>query len=77
MGFAIKYKKPWLHLCRDGQYKAAESLLRFISDNKIGILNVAGSRASKEPQVAVFVKKVLEEAFYPHPDSLIGGAGEG
>ena len=35
---------------------AAESLLRFISDHRIKILNVAGPRASKEPQIAAFVK---------------------
>ncbi len=77
VALAIKHRKPWLHICRDGQYDAAESLVRFISDHKIEILNVAGSRASKEPQVAAFVKKVLEEAFYPRPNSWIGGSGEG
>ena len=30
VAFAIKHKKPWLHIYRDGQYDAAESLLRFI-----------------------------------------------
>ena len=48
--FAIKLKKPWLHIYRDGQYDAAEVLLRFISDHRIKILNIAGPRASKEPQ---------------------------
>ena len=67
--FAIKHKKPWLHIYRDGQYDAAELLLRFISDHRIKILNVAGPRASKEPQIAAFVKKVLEEAFFPQQDS--------
>jgi Circularly permutated YpsA SLOG family len=70
--FAIKHKKPWLHIYRDGQYDAAELLLRFISDHRIKILNVAGPRASKEPQIAAFVKKVLEEAFF----SSISGPGE-
>ena len=61
--FAIKLKEPWLHIYRDGQYDAAELLLRFNSDHRIKILNIAGPRASKEPQIAAFVKKVLEEAF--------------
>ena len=74
--FAIKHKKPWLHIYRDGQYDAAELLLRFISDHRIKILNVAGPRASKEPQIAAFVKKVLEEAFFPRPDPSISGPGE-
>jgi hypothetical protein len=77
VAFAIKHKKPWLHICRDGQYDAAESLHRFISDHRIEILNAAGSRASKEPQIAAFVKEVLEEAFYPRSDSWLGGPGEG
>jgi hypothetical protein len=74
--FAIK-QKPWLHIYRDGQNDAAELLLRFISDHKIKILNVAGPRASKEPAIAVFVKRVLEEAVFPRPGSWLGGPGEG
>ena len=62
---------------RSGQYDAPDSLLRFISDHRIKILNIAGPRASKEPQIAAFVKKVLEEAFCPRPDPFIGGPGEG
>ena len=49
---------------------------RSISDHRIQILNVAGPRASKEPQIAAFVKKVLEEAFFPRPDPSISGPGE-
>jgi putative molybdenum carrier protein len=67
--FAIKHKKPWLHICRDGQYGAAESLRRFLSDHMIETLNVAGARASREPQISDFVKKVLEEAFFPRRHS--------
>ena len=75
--FAIKHEKPWRHISRSGQYDAPDSLLRFISDHRIKILNIAGPRASKEPQIAAFVKKVLEEAFFPRPDPWIGGPGEG
>jgi hypothetical protein len=75
--FAIKHKKPWLHIYRDGRHDAAESLLRFISDQTIKILNAAGSRASKETDIAAFVNNVLEEAFFPRPESSIGGPGEG
>ena len=45
--FAIKHKRPWLHIYRDGQYDGTELLLRFISDHRIKILNIAGPRASK------------------------------
>ena len=35
-------------------------LLRFINENNIKVLNVAGPRASKEPNVAAFVTEVLD-----------------
>ena len=41
------------------------------------VLNVAGTRGSMEPEVAKFVKRVLEEAFFPRPSGWLGGAGEG
>jgi hypothetical protein len=34
-------------------------------------LNVAGSRGSKEPKVAAFVKEALEEAFYPRAEAIV------
>jgi hypothetical protein len=46
-----------------GQEDAAQALRDFVADNEIATLNVAGPRASKEPQVGKFVKEVLEEAF--------------
>ena len=39
----------------------------FIRENNIKVLNVAGSRGSKEPGVAAFVKAALDDAFYPKP----------
>ena len=47
-----------------------------VSDHGMKILNIAGPRASKEPQIAAIVKKVLEEAFLPRPDFSISGPGE-
>ena len=67
---AIKHKKPWLHIYRDGQYDAAALLLRFISDHEIKILNVAGpSRLLKnspifrhfEIEAVMFSKRQGEE----------------
>jgi hypothetical protein len=46
-----------------GQEDAAQALRDFVSDNEIATLNVAGPRASKEPQVGEFVKQILEAAF--------------
>jgi len=58
-------------------YEPARVLLDFINSNEIAVLNVAGSRGSKEPEVSAFVKRVLEEALFSAPASMIGGPGEG
>jgi hypothetical protein len=60
---ARKHKKPCVHISKARHGDAAESLRRFIEKHGIKILNVAGSRASKEPEVAAFVREVLERAF--------------
>lgn len=73
---AKKLGKPFLHLS-PASYGSAEKLLSFISENNVKVLNVAGTRGSKEPEVAAFVKSVLEEAFFPRPQSWIGGLDEG
>ncbi len=60
--FAHKHGKPVLHLARDGGPEAPEQALRrFIQDHGIKVLNVAGPRASEEPEVAAFVKEVLDK----------------
>ncbi len=70
--FAEQLGKPWIHLHHQGTYeKQSERLAEFIREYVVKVLNVAGSRASKEPKVHSFVKQVLEEAFFPRPDSLI------
>lgn len=43
----------------------------------IKVLNVAGTRGPKEPEVGKFVKRVLEEAFFPRSSGWLGGVGEG
>lgn len=61
--FARKFGKPYLHV-HSGIQNPGASLARFIAEHKIKVLNVAGTRGSKEPEVGAFVKKVLEEAFF-------------
>jgi hypothetical protein len=58
------------------QYDAPDSLVLFISDHRIKTRNIAGPRASKEPQIAAFVRKVLEEAFF-HDRILDWRSGQG
>ena len=70
--FAKKLGKPWIHIHQQGTYeKLSERLAHFVNEHGVRILNVAGSRGSKEPPIHSFVKLVLEETFFPRPESLI------
>ena len=61
---ARKHRKPVLHLSRNGgELSPEQELQRFLSEHHIRVLNVGGPRASKEPDVAGFVKEVLEKAW--------------
>ena len=70
--FAEKHRKPCLHIHPGLSYQLAADLLEFIQNNNIEVLNIAGTRGSKEPYVGKFVKKVLEETFFPRSTSLSG-----
>ena len=59
--FATKHGKLWIHLHK-GLSHREQRLLNFVRDNRIQMLNVAGSRASEEPAVYAFVKQTLENA---------------
>ncbi len=70
--FAKKHGKPLLHISYVGSYeRPGERLAAFVRENNIKTLNVAGSRGSKEPKVASFVKLVLEETFYPRVEAMM------
>jgi len=62
--FAARHSKPVIHLSQaaDGPAAAAK-LAAFVRDHGIKVLNVAGSRASKEPDVGGFVSDSLAAAF--------------
>jgi hypothetical protein len=56
--------KPVLHLWRDGGPSRPDDLLLwFLAEYQIRVLNVAGPRASQEPEVAAFVTRVLDGAW--------------
>lgn len=58
--------KPWLHLDASlGMAESARRLRRFIEENQIATLNVAGPRASDEPDTGPFVQAVLSRALKP------------
>jgi len=70
--FAKKHGKPLLHISYVGSYeRPGERLAAFVRENNIKTLNVAGSRGSREPKVAAFVKEALEEAFYPRVEAMV------
>jgi hypothetical protein len=61
--FATKHRKPYLHLSAVFKEHAASELRKWMQQNDIRVLNVAGPRASKEPEVAEFVITTLDAAF--------------
>jgi len=74
---AAKHHKPWIRL-HSGLHERERLLLQFLTEHNIATLNVAGSRASKEPDVYKFVKQTLENTLFPRPASFwLGGPGEG
>ena len=60
---ARKHGRPCLHLSAQTDGASAPDLLRhFVHKHGIRVLNVAGPRGSKEPDVAAFVIATLEAA---------------
>jgi hypothetical protein len=57
--FARRLAKPWLHVHPQMDWRAA--LVAWLESAAIETLNVAGPRASREPEVAAFTWKVLDE----------------
>jgi len=58
--FARAHNKHCLHL-RARDQAAAERLKAFVEEHGVKVLNVAGPRASKEPEVGQFVMALLDE----------------
>jgi len=59
---ARRLNKPWLHLTLVTP-EPAQRLRKFVATHGLQALNIAGPRASEEPQVGEFVRQVLTEAF--------------
>lgn len=60
--YARIHDKPCLHLSRDRDCDPGGTLRVFCEENRISILNVAGSRASEEPEVYDFTLRTLGES---------------
>lgn len=76
--FARKHKKPFLHIHR-GMYQPDSAVQQFISTHGIKLLNIAGSRESKEPGIHQWTKEVLDRALFwgESHSGILGGPGEG
>lgn len=77
--FARSLKKPVVHLSFAKSYSPEVELQRFVAGHGIKVLNVAGSRESKEPGLWKRTYECLEAAFFwdkAHP-GILGGPGKG
>jgi hypothetical protein len=63
---AVKYNKPNIHIDLNiiPEFEAALKVSNWIRDNNVGILNVAGPRASKDPHINQKAMDVLESVVY-------------
>lgn len=63
---AILHHRPWLHinLKKTGAFQAAEKIKSWITENDIEILNVAGPRSSKDPDIYDATVDIIETVFY-------------
>ena len=61
---AKKYEKPYIHICKKlVDVDTVNRFQLFLLDFGIVNLNVAGHRASDEPEVYQFVREILDRAF--------------
>lgn len=59
---ALELGRPCLHLSRANGGDPAAELREFVGGHAVRVLNVAGPRASEEPEVGAFVESVLSSA---------------
>jgi hypothetical protein len=62
----IRHNRPWLliDLDRSAAFHAATAINNWILGEKIGILNVAGPRASQDPAIYQDTMNILESVYY-------------
>jgi hypothetical protein len=63
---ALLHHRPWLHidLNKTGAFQAAGKIKSWITENEIEVLNVAGSRSSKDPSIYQDTVDIIETIFY-------------
>jgi hypothetical protein len=59
--FAKKHDRPWMHVDLDKTnfFKAAMEIRSWVTEKQIKVLNVAGPRGSKDPEIYAATKKLL------------------
>ena len=57
---ATRCGKPVLHISRDQDFSAHAQVRTFLDQYNVRVLNVAGPRASQEPEIGSVVQSVLE-----------------
>jgi len=64
--FAAKYRRPCLHidLNTTAAFQAALMISSWTDQNQIEILNVAGPRASKDPEIYRFTRHIVESVYH-------------
>jgi hypothetical protein len=70
---AKKHRKPCLHIDLDemAEFKAVEIIGSWIELRGISTLNVAGPRASEDPQIYEAVTRILKGLLYPPPEQIV------
>lgn len=63
---AEKHERPWLHidLSRKAAFEAARTITSWIARHEIRVLNVAGPRASEDPEIYEATSKLLRTVFH-------------
>jgi len=63
---AIRQKRPWLHIDLNAHtaFQAAVTVSRWLAEERIEVLNVAGPRASKDPHIYTKTLNLLESVVH-------------
>jgi hypothetical protein len=63
---ALKHGRPWLHvdLEKRSAFEAALNVHEWSTRERIGVLNVAGPRASEDREIYILASRILETLFF-------------
>lgn len=72
-----RYEKPWLHVdpMAAGEFACARAISEWVQQAGIEVLNVAGPRGSKAPELYTITCRLLESLFYLDMMQATSGPG--